>query len=84
MFVRTRINCDSPIEVLYYSSRKSGNYPICYYCGENEGLVAPPESLKQRFKQIYPLCEMCIENRKGFHTKGEIKTNGRASKRRKT
>ncbi|GBC13306.2 hypothetical protein GLOIN_2v1780244 [Rhizophagus irregularis DAOM 181602=DAOM 197198] len=84
VFVRTRINCDSPIEVLYYSSRKSGNYPICYYCGESEGLVAPPESLKQRFKQIYPLCEMCIENRKGFHTKGEIKTNGRASKRRKT
>ncbi|CAB5319067.1 unnamed protein product [Rhizophagus irregularis] len=46
VFVRTRINCDSPIEVLYYSSCKSENYPICYYCGESEGLVAPPESLK--------------------------------------
>ncbi|CAB4434284.1 unnamed protein product [Rhizophagus irregularis] len=84
VFVRTRINCDSPIEVLYYSSCKSGNYPICYYCGKSEGLVVPPESLKQRFKQIYPLCEMCIDNRKGFHTKGEIKTNRRASKRHKT
>ncbi|RGB40468.1 hypothetical protein C1646_753312 [Rhizophagus diaphanus] len=83
VFVRTCINCDSPIEVLYYSSCKSGNYPICYYCGESEGLVAPPESLKQRFKQIYPLYEMCIENRKSFHTKGEIKTNERASKCRK-
>ena len=84
IFVRTRINCDSPIEILYYSSRKLGNYPICYYCGESEDLVAPSESLKQRFKQIYPLCEMCQENRKDYYTRGEIKTNGRASKRRKT
>ena len=37
--------------------------------------VTLPESLKQRFKQIYPLCEMCLENRKDFYTKGEIKTN---------
>ncbi|EXX66412.1 hypothetical protein RirG_124050 [Rhizophagus irregularis DAOM 197198w] len=84
VFVRTRISCDSPIEILYYSSRKSGNYPICYYCGESESLVAPSQSLKERFKQIYPLCEGCQGNEKEFYTKGEIKTNGRASKRRKT
>jgi len=83
VFVRIRISCDSPIEILYYSSRKSGNYLICYYCGESENLVTPPQSLKERFKQIYPLCEGCQENRKIFYTKGEIKTNGRSSKRRK-
>jgi hypothetical protein len=83
VFVRTRISCDSPIEILYYSSRKSGNYSICYYCGEREDLITPPQSLKERFKQIYPLCEECQENRKEFYAKGEIKTNGRFSKRRK-
>jgi hypothetical protein len=85
VFVHIQINCESPIEILYYLSHKSGNYPICYYCGESEDLVAPSESLKQRFKQIYPLCEMCHqENRKDFYTKEKIKTNGRASKCRKT
>ena len=83
MFVCTRISCDSPIEILYYSNRKSGNYSICYYCGEHEDLVTPPQSLKERFKQIYPLCEECQEKGKEFYTKGEIKTNGRSSKRRK-
>ncbi|GES77742.1 hypothetical protein GLOIN_2v1780244 [Rhizophagus clarus] len=83
VFVRTRISCDSPIEILYYSSRRSGNYPICYYCGEREDLVTSSRSLKEHFKQIYPLCEGCQENGKEFYTKGEIKTNGRASKRHK-
>ena len=80
VFVRTRISCDSPIEILYYSSRKSGNYSICYYCGEKEDLITPPQSLKDRFKQIYPLCEGYQENRKVFYAKGEIKTNSRVSK----
>ncbi|CAB4376372.1 unnamed protein product [Rhizophagus irregularis] len=83
IFVRTQISCDSPIEILYYSSRKSGNYPICYYCGESEDLVTPPQSLRERFKQIYPLCEECHQNRKEFYTKGEVKTNGQSSKRQK-
>uniref|UniRef100_U9UYI2 Uncharacterized protein n=1 Tax=Rhizophagus irregularis (strain DAOM 181602 / DAOM 197198 / MUCL 43194) TaxID=747089 RepID=U9UYI2_RHIID len=65
-------------------SYSCGNYPICYYCGESESLVAPSQSLKERFKQIYPLCEGCQGNKKEFYTKGEIKTNGRASKRHKT
>lgn len=50
VFVHTRINCESPIEILYYSSPKSGNYPICYYCEESEDLVASSESLRQCFK----------------------------------
>ncbi|CAG8795886.1 5590_t:CDS:2, partial [Racocetra persica] len=69
IFVCSQINCDSPIEILYYSSRK-GNYLICYYCGSREDLVTPPQSLKKRFKQIYPLCEFCQLDQKEFHRKG--------------
>ncbi|CAG8707908.1 17448_t:CDS:1 [Funneliformis caledonium] len=83
VFIRIQINCDSLIEILYYSSRKSGNYPICYYCEEKEDLITPSQSLKERFKQIYPLCEVCYENKKDFHTKGEIKTSKHVSKKRK-
>ncbi len=78
-----RISCDSLIEILYYSSHKSGNYLICYYYKESENLVTLSQSLKECFKQIYPLCERCQENRKAFYTKREIKTNERSSKRRK-
>ena len=39
VFVHTRINCDSLIKILYYSSHKSGNYPICYHYGEKEDLI---------------------------------------------
>ncbi|CAG8748188.1 32351_t:CDS:10 [Gigaspora margarita] len=78
IFVRTQISCDSPIEILYYSSRKEGNYPICYYCGNRDNLVSPPESLKENFKQIYPLCEICQKDEMNFYTRGAIKTNNRA------
>ncbi|CAG8728580.1 17865_t:CDS:1, partial [Funneliformis caledonium] len=57
VFVCIQINCNSPIEILYYSSRKSENYLICYYCEEKEDLITLSQSLKERFKQIYPLCE---------------------------
>ena len=30
IFVRVQISCDSPIELLYYTSKKVGNIPICY------------------------------------------------------
>ncbi|CAG8811491.1 38971_t:CDS:10, partial [Gigaspora margarita] len=42
IFVRTQINCDSLIEILYYSSRKEENYSICYYCKNCDNLVTPP------------------------------------------
>ncbi|CAG8655924.1 8684_t:CDS:2, partial [Funneliformis caledonium] len=50
---------------------------------QREDLVTPPQSLKERFKQIYPLCEGCQENGKEFYTKGEIKTNRHSIKRHK-
>ncbi|CAG8636031.1 52_t:CDS:2, partial [Cetraspora pellucida] len=42
IFVCSQINCDSPIKILYYSSRK-GNYPICYYCRSREDLLDQKE-----------------------------------------
>ncbi|CAB4387215.1 unnamed protein product [Rhizophagus irregularis] len=83
IFVCTQISCDSLIEILYYSSCKLGNYPICYYCGEREDLVTSSQSLRERFKQIYPLYKECHQNRKEFYTKGKVKTNGQSSKRQK-
>ncbi|GES77711.1 hypothetical protein GLOIN_2v1779853 [Rhizophagus clarus] len=80
IFVHTQISCDSPIEILYYLSHKSDNYLICYYCEEREDLVTSPQSLRECFKQIYPLCKECHQNRKEFYIKGEIKTNRRSSK----
>ena len=73
----------SLIKILYYSSCKSGNYLICYYCGDSKELVTSPQSLKEHFKQIYPLCDRCQQNRKEFYTKEEIKTNGCSSKHHK-
>ncbi|CAG8615599.1 8891_t:CDS:2, partial [Scutellospora calospora] len=80
IFVRTQISCDSPIEILYYSSHKVGNYQICYYCRNSDNLVSLSKSLKERFKQIYLLCEICQENRRSFYTRAEIKTNNRDAK----
>ncbi|CAG8484104.1 13918_t:CDS:1 [Dentiscutata heterogama] len=83
IFVRLQINCDSPIEILYYSSRKAGNYPICYHCGNSDNLITPPQSLKEHFKQIYPLCEICQESGRNFYTKGAVKTNNKSTKHSK-
>ncbi|CAG8577073.1 6206_t:CDS:10 [Gigaspora margarita] len=81
IFVCTQINCDSPVEILYYLSCKIGNYSICYYCGNNNDLIIPSQSLKEHFKQIYPLCKICQENGKNFYTKGLIKTNNKHFKK---
>ncbi|CAG8838504.1 5641_t:CDS:1, partial [Gigaspora margarita] len=47
IFVHLQINCDSPIEILYYSSRKEGNFLICYYCENSDDLITPSQSLKE-------------------------------------
>ncbi|CAG8582231.1 6257_t:CDS:2, partial [Scutellospora calospora] len=83
IFIRLQINYDSPIEILYYSSRKAGNYPICYHCGNSDNLITPPQSLKERFKQIYPLCEICQESGRNFYIKGAVKTNNKSIKHSK-
>ncbi|CAI2196428.1 14085_t:CDS:1, partial [Funneliformis geosporum] len=55
--VRIYISCDSSIEWLYYSSRKSDNVPICYYCDQDNNLINIPQELKNKFKLVYPICE---------------------------
>ncbi|CAB4396710.1 unnamed protein product [Rhizophagus irregularis] len=45
IFVRVQISCDSPIELLYYSSKKVGNIPICYWCGTNSDFKIVPQNL---------------------------------------
>lgn len=84
LFVRVKISCDTPIEILYYSSRKSGNVSVCYYCGADGDLIDPPNTLRTKYKIIYPLCQGCQDKGKEFSARSEVKTNSSNSKRRKT
>ncbi|CAG8734510.1 900_t:CDS:2, partial [Funneliformis caledonium] len=81
LFVRVKISCDTPVEILYYFSQKSGNYDICYYCGIENDLISLPSILTDKFKIIYPLCQGCQDRGKKFNTRLEVKVNN--SKRRK-
>ncbi|CAB4398619.1 unnamed protein product [Rhizophagus irregularis] len=84
LFVRVKISCDTPMEILYYSSRKSGNSDICYHCGTDSDFVDPPDSIRTKYKIIYPLCQRCQDKGKEFNARMEVKVNGSNSKRRKT
>ncbi|PKY34602.1 hypothetical protein RhiirB3_499282, partial [Rhizophagus irregularis] len=77
VFVRVQISCDSPIELLYYTSKKAGNIPICYWCGANNDFVTVPQNLQENFKLVYPLCSSCNENGKTFYKRLENKVNSR-------
>ncbi|POG66790.1 hypothetical protein GLOIN_2v1780201 [Rhizophagus irregularis DAOM 181602=DAOM 197198] len=46
IFVRVQISCDSPIELLYYSSKKVGNIPICYWYGTNSDFKIVSQNLQ--------------------------------------
>ena len=72
------------MEILYYSSQKSGNFDICYYCGADSDFIDPPSILRAKYKIIYPLCQGCYDKGKEFSTRIEIKVNSNNSKRRKT
>jgi hypothetical protein len=80
VFVRVQISCDSPIELLYYTSKKAGNVPICYWCGANDDFVAVPQNLQENFKLVYPLCSSCNEHRKIFYKRLENKVNRKKRK----
>ena len=84
IWVHIRISCDSPIEWLYYSSRKSGNISICYYCNQDRSLINIPQELKDRFKLVYPMCEGCQLAGKTFFSRMENKVNAKLNKRQKT
>ncbi|PKY60343.1 hypothetical protein RhiirA4_483933 [Rhizophagus irregularis] len=61
VFVREKINCEMPMELAYYSCRKSNtnNCDTCYWCGHDNELVEPPESLKLKYKSLFPCCTLC-------------------------
>ena len=80
IFVRIRISCDSPIELLYYSSKKVGNIPICYWCGTDRDFITVPQTLQEKFKLVYPLCSACNESGKPFYKWLEKKVNGKKQK----
>ncbi|RGB32467.1 hypothetical protein C1646_762901 [Rhizophagus diaphanus] len=82
LFICVKISCDTPIEILYYSSQKSGNSDICYYCGTDSDFVDPPDSIRTKYKIIYLLCQRCQDKGKEFSTYLEVKVNN--NKRRKT
>ncbi|PKC50842.1 hypothetical protein RhiirA1_485209 [Rhizophagus irregularis] len=80
LFVRVKISCDTPMEILYYSSRKSGNSDICYHCDTDSDFVDPPDSIRTKYKIIYPLCQRCQDKGKEFNARMEVKVNGSNSK----
>ncbi len=84
IWIYIHISCDSPIEWLYYSSRKSSNISICYYCGQDRSLINIPQELKDRFKLMYPMCEKCQLAEKTFFSHMENKVNAKLNKCQKT
>ncbi|CAB4401187.1 unnamed protein product [Rhizophagus irregularis] len=84
IFVRIQISCDSPIELLYYSSKKIGNIQVCYWCGIDRDFITPPQSLQEMFKLVYPLCSACYESGKTFYKWLENRVNRKVTKKQKT
>jgi len=80
LFVREKITCESPIELAYYSSRKN-YFPVCYWCGYEQGLVDIPTHVLSKYKFVFPLCSICQAAGKEFFRRVEIKTNTRKRKR---
>lgn len=60
VFVREKISCETPMELAYYSCQKSNvDNNVCYWCGHNNELVEPSESLKSKYKSLFPCCLLC-------------------------
>ncbi|CAG8754828.1 6128_t:CDS:2, partial [Racocetra persica] len=80
VFIREKISCETPIELAYYSCRKLNiNSNICYWCGYNNELAEPPESLKSKYKSLFPCCILCQNAGKEFFVCHEIKTHKKDS-----
>ncbi|GBC12012.2 hypothetical protein GLOIN_2v1791831 [Rhizophagus irregularis DAOM 181602=DAOM 197198] len=61
-------------------NRKSGNSNICYHCDTDSDFVDPPDSIRTKYKIIYPLCQRCQDKGKEFNARMEVKVNGSNSK----
>ncbi|PKY55417.1 hypothetical protein RhiirA4_448376 [Rhizophagus irregularis] len=52
--------------------------------GRDSDFVDSPDSIRTKYKIIYPLCQRCQDKGKEFNVRMEVKVNGSNSKRRKT
>ena len=72
------------IELAYYSCQKNNNGGnTCYWCEHDNELAELSESLKSKYKSLFPCCTLCRNAGKDIFVRGEIKTNTRATKKRK-
>ena len=67
--VREGINCDSPIEFAYYSSKKFKI--VCSLCGGDDDCTVD-ETFKQEFQTVLPLCGECVSSGKQPITRGKF------------
>jgi len=74
--VRQGINCNSPIEFAYYSSRKFKI--VCAHCGSDNDCTVD-EKLKQEFQTVLPLCGECMSSQKEPITRGKFRGKRQAS-----
>ena len=70
--VREGINCVSPIEFAYYSSKKFKN--VCAHCGSDDCTI--DQTLKEQFQTVLPICQNCsISTSKTPITRGKFRQN---------
>ncbi|RGB22176.1 hypothetical protein C1646_678023 [Rhizophagus diaphanus] len=60
--------------------KKVGNILICYWCGIDKDFITVPQSLQEKFKLVYSLCNTCNESGKTFYKWLEKKVNGKRQK----
>ncbi|XP_035678683.1 uncharacterized protein LOC118417278 [Branchiostoma floridae] len=80
--VRRAVNCASPIEAQYYSSKLISFEDVCYHCGRQDDLLGPEHptmaTLRQQYSVIRPICLSCFNDGK------RVKTWGAQNARKKT
>ena len=70
--VREALVCSSCIETQYYSSVLVHSPPVCYYCGVPEETLVNDDTIRELKKShvvVYPICFLCLSNRKKPHCK---------------
>lgn len=82
LYVREKIGCSTPLEVAYYSCRKSKIFR-CYWCGSKDDLLDITAEFREQYQVVYPMCVTCQIGQKDFFTRGHNNTNQRSNKKRK-
>ena len=76
--VREGINCNSPVDFAYYSSKKF-KY-VCALCGSDNDCTID-DDLKKEFQTVLPLCRDCVSSHKQPITRGKFRSKRKASER---